>query len=320
MTTLKYADTHNMVAFLSKPTKSDGFEKIVDFLNAHPIREVQIHARVDGKEIVITESFVRRDLQLVDEEGIDSLPNSTIFEQLALMSPKTTAWNELSTTMASAIICLATDQKFNFSKLIFDSMIRNLDNVSDEAVHMELGNRLVMGATIASSLEAEPDSVLRNHKGYFAQTRFERVSKHSNDSLLARGNTLRSDEDRLKFDELMALCTTLRNRVLDLEKTKTTQRNKIDSFKRRVKKLEKRNWSRTHNLKRLYKVGLIDRVEYSRDKESMGEDASKQGRRIDAIDADDKITMVNDVDNEIFDVDDLGGEEVFVVEQEENTA
>ncbi|GJZ79628.1 hypothetical protein Tco_0644465 [Tanacetum coccineum] len=38
MSTLKFADTHNMVAFLSKPTESDGFEQIVDFLNAHPIR------------------------------------------------------------------------------------------------------------------------------------------------------------------------------------------------------------------------------------------------------------------------------------------
>nr|GFC33821.1 hypothetical protein [Tanacetum cinerariifolium] len=37
------------------------------------------------------------------------------------------------------------------------------------------------------------------------------------------------------------------------------------------------------------------------------------GRR---IDANDKITLVNDVDNEMFDVDDLGGEEVFVAEQE----
>nr|GFA75808.1 hypothetical protein [Tanacetum cinerariifolium] len=55
-----------------------------------------------------------------------------------------------------------------------------------------------------------------------------------------------------------------------------------------------------------------------RDEESLGEDASKQGRRIDAIDADDKITLVNDVDNEMFDVDALGGEEVFVKEQNEN--
>ncbi|GKC68708.1 RNA-directed DNA polymerase, eukaryota, partial [Tanacetum coccineum] len=91
------------------PTKSDGFEQIMDFLNAHPIRyaltinptiyiscieqfwstlkaktineEEQLHALVDGKKIIITESSVRSD----DKEGIDCLPNSTIFEQLTLM-------------------------------------------------------------------------------------------------------------------------------------------------------------------------------------------------------------------------------------------
>ncbi|GJY98377.1 putative ribonuclease H-like domain-containing protein, partial [Tanacetum coccineum] len=47
--------------------------------------EEQLHALVDGKKIVITESSIRRDLQLADEEGVDCLPNSTIFEQLALM-------------------------------------------------------------------------------------------------------------------------------------------------------------------------------------------------------------------------------------------
>ncbi|GJW90353.1 hypothetical protein Tco_0167906 [Tanacetum coccineum] len=141
-------------------------------------------------------------------------------------------------------------------------------------------------------------------------TKFESVSKHSNDSLLARGNTLQSDEDRLKLDELMALCTTLQNRVLDLEKTKTTQHNEIASLKRRVKKLEKKDRSRTHRLKRLYKVGLTARVESSDNEESLGEDASKQGR-IDAIDADEEITLVS-----VHDVNVFAGEEVFVVEQE----
>ncbi|GJW15196.1 hypothetical protein Tco_0019329 [Tanacetum coccineum] len=54
-----------------------------------------------GKKIIITESTVRRDLQLEDAEGVNCLPNSTIFEQLVLMGPKTTAWNEFSSTMAS---------------------------------------------------------------------------------------------------------------------------------------------------------------------------------------------------------------------------
>ncbi|GKD72779.1 hypothetical protein Tco_1331061 [Tanacetum coccineum] len=38
MTALKFASSHNMVAFLDKPIESDGFEQIVDFLKAHPIK------------------------------------------------------------------------------------------------------------------------------------------------------------------------------------------------------------------------------------------------------------------------------------------
>ncbi|GJW02891.1 hypothetical protein Tco_1561747 [Tanacetum coccineum] len=155
MAALKFASSQNMVAFLDKPTKSDGFKQIVDFLNAHPIKyvlmvnptiytscieqfwttakvktvngEVQIQALVDKKKVNITETSVRSDLQLEDVEGTECLPNATIFEQLTLMGAKTTAWNEFSSTMASAVICLATNQKFNYSKYIFDNMVKNLE-------------------------------------------------------------------------------------------------------------------------------------------------------------------------------------------------
>ncbi|GKB76713.1 retrovirus-related pol polyprotein from transposon TNT 1-94 [Tanacetum coccineum] len=125
------AYTDSDYAGVSLDRKSTTGDLLTKSFDAKTINEeAQLHALVDGKKIIITESSVRRDLQLADEEGVDCLPNSTIFEQLALMGPKTTAWNEFSSTMASAIICLATNQKFNFSKLIFDSMIRNLDNAS----------------------------------------------------------------------------------------------------------------------------------------------------------------------------------------------
>ncbi|GKE71303.1 hypothetical protein Tco_1529375 [Tanacetum coccineum] len=103
-----------------------------------------------------------------------------------------------------------------------------------------------------------------------AQTRFENVSKYSNDPLLARGNTLRSGEDRLKLKKLMESCTNLQTRVLDLETTKTTQSNEIASLKKRVKKLERRNKSRTHELKRLFRVGSSRRVESSKDEDMFG--------------------------------------------------
>ncbi|GJT79722.1 putative ribonuclease H-like domain-containing protein [Tanacetum coccineum] len=89
------------------------------------------------------------------------------------------------------------------------------------------------------------------------------------------------------------------------EKTKTTQHNEIASLKRRVKKLEKKNRSRTRRLKRLYKVGLTARVESSDNEEGLGEDASKQGR-IDVIDADEEITLVS-----VHDVNVSASEEVF---------
>ncbi|GJV79066.1 hypothetical protein Tco_1514936 [Tanacetum coccineum] len=90
--------------------------------------------------------------------------------------------------------------------------------------------------------------------------------------------------------------------------------NEIASLKRRVKKLESRNKSRTHGLKRLYKVGLTAKVESSGDEEDLGEeDASKQGRRINVIDADEHITLVNDQDDtDMFGVNDLDGDEVIV--------
>ncbi|GJS95845.1 hypothetical protein Tco_0802813 [Tanacetum coccineum] len=163
------------------------------------------------------------------------------------------------------------------------SVRRNLqlEDEEDEAVYKELGDSLVRAATTASSLEAEQDS----------------------DCQETMGDTI------------------AQTRVLDLEKTKTTQANEIASLKRRVKKLKKKRSSRTHKLKRLYKVGLSARVESSGDEEDLGEDASKQGRRINAIDADEDITLVNiqdDADNEMFDVNVLNGEDVFVAGQNEN--
>ncbi|GJR47721.1 hypothetical protein Tco_1315824 [Tanacetum coccineum] len=68
--------------------------------------------------------------------------------------------------------------------------------------------------------------------------------------------------------------------------------NEIASLKKRVKNLERRNKLRTHGLKRIYRVGSSRRVESSKD-EDLGKGAFKQGRRINAIDADEDVTLVN---------------------------
>ncbi|GKD75284.1 hypothetical protein Tco_1333566, partial [Tanacetum coccineum] len=101
---------------------------------------------------------IRSDLLFDDADGIDVLNNQDIFDNIQLMgyegdltiltfnkalfspqwkfffhtmnhfiSSKSTSWDQIPTNIATAVICLATNQKYNFSKLIFDGMIRHLD-------------------------------------------------------------------------------------------------------------------------------------------------------------------------------------------------
>ncbi|GJZ00502.1 hypothetical protein Tco_0517931 [Tanacetum coccineum] len=122
---------------------------------------MEITATIDGRVKTITEASIRRHLKLEDADGIPTLSNAEIFEQLALMgyasdfdkltfqkgqfspqwrflihtilhclSPKKTAWEQFSSNIATAIICLATNRTFNFSKIIFEGMLKNLDNRS----------------------------------------------------------------------------------------------------------------------------------------------------------------------------------------------
>ncbi|GKB77966.1 hypothetical protein Tco_0944861, partial [Tanacetum coccineum] len=87
----------------------------------------------------------------------------------------------------------------------------------------------------------------------------------------------------------------------------TAQAQEITSLKLKVKKLEKKGGSRTHKLKRLYKVDLSRRVKSSEDEGFGEEDASKQGRIAD-IDADVGINLVSthfDANTNMFGVHDL---------------
>ncbi|GKA48438.1 hypothetical protein Tco_0741396, partial [Tanacetum coccineum] len=117
-----------------------------------------ITAKVAGKSVSISEASIRSDLRFDDADGIDTLPNQAIFNAIqqmgyegdltvltfnkALFSPqwrflfhtinhclssKSTSWDQIPTNIATAVICLTSNQKYNFSKLIFDGMLRHLD-------------------------------------------------------------------------------------------------------------------------------------------------------------------------------------------------
>nr|GEZ72254.1 hypothetical protein [Tanacetum cinerariifolium] len=69
---------------------------------------------------------------------------------LQCMSAKRTSWNEFSSSMALAVICLATGRKFNFLKYIFDSLVRNVDSSSKFYMYPRF-LELMINAQIADS-------------------------------------------------------------------------------------------------------------------------------------------------------------------------
>nr|GEY00480.1 hypothetical protein [Tanacetum cinerariifolium] len=161
MLTPTFAETHNLVTFLEKPAESAGFEQTINFLKYKPIHyaltvnpaiyvsyvkqfwattkvkkvndQEYIQALVDKKKVIITKDSIRSDLHFDDAEGSACLLNEAIFECLARMGVKTNDWNEFSSTMASAIIYLANNQKFNFSNL--KEQVLNLQEAKDAQVN-----------------------------------------------------------------------------------------------------------------------------------------------------------------------------------------
>ncbi|GJV02792.1 putative ribonuclease H-like domain-containing protein [Tanacetum coccineum] len=265
---------------------------------------------VDKKKVIIIETSIRSDLNLEDAGGTDCLPTDTIFEELARMGAKTTAWNEFSSTMASTIICLATNQNFNLSKYIFDDMLGDMShhkkiyvnpshtkkifaNIKREGKDFS-GRVTPLFATmmVQANQEEGVDLDIPIDSQQTPITTQPSTSKPQKKQ--SRKKQRKDIKDRMQLHELMNLCTKLSDRVLTLETTKTTQSLEIASLKSRVKQLEKKASKRTHKFKRLYRVGSTRRVESSNN-----EVDETQGRSD---------------DTEMFDTDALIGDEVSAAE------
>nr|GEX48396.1 hypothetical protein [Tanacetum cinerariifolium] len=164
------------LSFISSLIASSATDSVGTLRLKNINEEAQLHAKVDRKKVVISEASIWRDLQFGDEEGVDCLPNEVIFEQVALMGAKTTAWNEFNSIMAFTVICLATNQKFYFSKYIFDSMVKHLDS----------GNKFLMYPSAKTTAWNEFNSIMAftviclatNQKFYFSKYIFDSMVKH----------------------------------------------------------------------------------------------------------------------------------------------
>ncbi|GJZ76517.1 putative ribonuclease H-like domain-containing protein [Tanacetum coccineum] len=281
---------------------------------------VKIHASIDGHSLSISEGSLRRHLKLDDQDGITSLPPTECLPQLALMgyvtnsdkltfqkgafspqwrflihnilhclSPKKTAWEQFSSNIAVAVICLATDRKFNFSRMIFDHMVSNISSPHKFLMYPRLDAVESSPSRSTSSPSPTPTSSPTPESTHAppspqpptpqpsptqpSPTHFgsEYHPPTPHDSPLHAVHSHGSDEGSLKLQELMTLINILSDRVgvleADLTKTKQTYSSAYTKLILRVKKLEAQ-----------IKVGKARR--HSRFVLSDAEDdSSKQGRK-----------------------------------------
>ncbi|GJY63960.1 hypothetical protein Tco_0465420 [Tanacetum coccineum] len=172
MAALQYKDDHNRIAYLGRERGSEDFTDILSYLDHSPLRYALTHdppvvfdslvkqfwatasvrpnaagshdlvATIDGREVVVTESLIRAQLQLDDANGIFDMQSDDIFAGMGAigyptdrtltflkhhlspqwrflvhtilhcMSPKAGSWNQFPSSIATALVCLSTGNTF----------------------------------------------------------------------------------------------------------------------------------------------------------------------------------------------------------------
>nr|GEY77789.1 retrovirus-related Pol polyprotein from transposon TNT 1-94 [Tanacetum cinerariifolium] len=230
LTTADFAKTHNLIAFLEKPSENDGFKKIVDFLNANQIKcALTLQALINGNKFVITEASIRHDLQLNDAEGTLCLPNAMIFEELA-------RWGIYVNP--------------SLTKKVFANMKR-------------VGTRTHPFLMHHHPLNPKENTSLGGRKGRKGrkETEVSPTELHTQDHVPTPSNDpLPSGEDSMPLKELMVLCTNLSNKVLDMEnkvtEVKSSHKANIAELESRVEKLEEANREEIADIDAYAKVNL----------------------------------------------------------------
>ncbi|GJW68668.1 hypothetical protein Tco_0123092 [Tanacetum coccineum] len=174
MAALKYNDDHNKIAYLGRERGCEDFTDILRYLDHSPLRYALTHAppvvfdslvkqfwataivrpnaagshdlvaTIDGREVVVTESLIRTQLQFDDANGIFDMPINDILEGMRVigyptdrtltflkihlspqwrflvhtimhcLSPKSGGWNQFPSSIATALICLSTGSANTF--------------------------------------------------------------------------------------------------------------------------------------------------------------------------------------------------------------
>nr|GEV00392.1 hypothetical protein [Tanacetum cinerariifolium] len=284
----------------------------------------QIQVLIDKKKVIITDDNIKSDLRFDDAEGTACLLNEWKFLThtiLQCISAKTTTWNEFSSTMASAIICLTDNQEFNFAKYIFDNMVKSLEGgvkfylfprflqvfldkqVEGMARHKEMyiisshtkkifTNMRRIGVGFSGVITPLFDTMMVQAAVDMGDTPVETHQTPIDEDHVntPSSDPLPSGEDSITLNKLMVFYTNLQEQVLDLQEAKDAQAKEIATLKKKVKELYKWRKSRSGGLRRLKKIG--------------------SGRRIKSFMKKDNLGMTNN--DEMLGVNDLDGKEVVM--------
>nr|GEX51583.1 hypothetical protein [Tanacetum cinerariifolium] len=178
-------------------------------------QETKIIATVDGKPRTISESSLRSHLKLNDEEGISSLLDAELFENLSLMG-----YNILpsQSNISTVVVCLATNRVYNFFKMIFD----------DEPASLLRDDRHKEAFLTVFSLDAGQD-----------RKNITKTSAMSHE-LSPRVPCLDADVGTMqqRLHELMELCTSLQRKQSQMANKIKDQDIEISRLKAKVKSLE----------------------------------------------------------------------------------
>ncbi|GKA90281.1 hypothetical protein Tco_0812151 [Tanacetum coccineum] len=181
-------------------------------------------------------------------KGLIVWPNDVILlNSSQLIDAKTIAWNEFSSTMASIIICLATNKNFNFSKYIFVHVMKNLEG----GVKFLMYPRSLedMGEDSAAPTDSHSTPIITQPSSSKPQKKKSK-RKQRKDS----GTTKPIPDEATNKEPISTPSCN------PPQSAKTAQAKEIDSIKKRVKQLEKRK-----------KSDLIDETQERYDKEMLFE-------------------------------------------------
>nr|GFA96496.1 hypothetical protein [Tanacetum cinerariifolium] len=245
-----FADTHNVIVILEKLDAAEGFEQIINFLSGSYIH----YALTVNPHIYI--SCIKQFWNTASVKRSDDVTR--------------TSGNEFSTAMASAVICLSKGQNFNFSKYIFDSLVRNVDSSSKFYMYPQL---------IQLIIQNQVGNLSTHSTRFISPALTQKV--FANMRWVGKGF---SGVEIPLFEGMLAA------RQLAEEGLAEEQKLEIIKLKARVKRLEMDNKVKSSKLRHLRKVGASRRIESSDDMK----DVFNQGRMIDDLDKDKGIELVKD--------------------------